>query len=179
MNPRTWLWILAPLALSVGVIWLSAQEPKPQPQGINVTELAEKLQAKEKTLAQKEKDLMQLEQRLNTLQATLDKDRADLQARERAVQEAQAKIENERSRPAIDPQIVRTYEAMDPAQAAKAIKELAIRNEDVAVSLLGTMQAKKAGKILDQLAGIEKGGAELAAKLSEKVALTRAQTPGA
>jgi flagellar motility protein MotE (MotC chaperone) len=178
MNPRTWLWILAPLALSFGVLWLSAQEPKPtQPEGIKVSELAEKLQAKDKSLAQKERDLMQLEQRLATLQSTLDKDRMDLQTREKTLQEALAKLQNERSRPTIDPQITRTYEAMDPAQAAKALKELAARNEDVAVSLLASMQAKKAGKLLDQLAGLEKGGAELAGKLSEKVALSKAATP--
>ena len=178
MNPRTWLWILAPLALSAGVLWLSAQEPKPA-EGIKVAELAEKVQAREKAAAQKEKDLLQMEQRLATLQSTLDKDRTDLQAREKALQEALAKLQAERARPVIDPQITRTYEAMDPAQAAKALKELAARNEDVAVSLLASMQAKKAGKLLDQLAGLEKGGAELAGKLSEKVALSKPIAPAA
>ena len=90
-----------------------------------MAELAEKLQAREKALVQKERDLLQLEQRLATLQSTLDKDRTDLQTREKALQEALAKLENDRSRPAIDPQIIRTYEAMDPAQAAKALRELA------------------------------------------------------
>lgn len=181
MNPRTWLWILAPLALSFGVLWLSAQEPKPAaaPEGVKVAELAEKLQVREKSLAVKEKDLMQLEQRLATLQSTLDKDRMDLQAREKALQEALAKLQADRARPAIDPQIIRTYEAMDPAQAAKALRELAARNEEVAVSLLGSMQAKKAGKLLDQLAGLDKGGAELAGKLSEKVALSKGPAPTA
>jgi flagellar motility protein MotE (MotC chaperone) len=179
MNPRTWLWILAPLALSFGVLWLSAQEPKPPVEGIKVTELAEKLQAREKLLVQKERDLMQLEQRLATLQSTLDKDRTDLQTREKALQEALAKLASDRTRPVIDPQIIRTYEAMDPVQAAKALRELAARNEEVAVSLLGSMQAKKAGKILDQLASLEKGGAELAGKLSERVALTKTPVPAA
>lgn len=178
MNPRMWLWILAPLALSAGVIWLSAQEPKAPAEGVKVTELAEKLQAREKAVAQKERDLLQMEQRLATLQGTLDKDRTDLEVREKALQEAMAKLQAERSRPTIDPQIIRTYEAMDPVQAAKALKELAARNEDVAVSLLASMQAKKAGKLLDQLAAIEKG-AELAGRLSEKVALTKAPVPAA
>jgi len=177
VNPRTWLWILIPLGLSFGVLWLSAQEPKAPPEGIKVSELAEKLQAREKLLVQKERDLLQLEQRLATLQSTLDKDRTELQSREKVVQEAQAKLENDRARPVIDPQIIRTYEAMDPAQAAKALRELAARNEDVAVSLLGSMQAKKAGKILDQLASLEKAGAELAGKLSEKVALSKPPVP--
>ena len=177
MNPRTWIWILAPLALSFGVLWLSAQEPKAPAEGIRISELAVKLQAREKALAQKERDLLQPEQRLATLQSALDKDRADLQVREKAVQEALAKLESDRSRPAIDPQIIRTYEAMDPAQAAKTMKELAARNESVAVSLLAAMQAKKAGKLLDQLANLEKGGAELAGRLSERVALSKAQVP--
>ena len=177
MNPRTWLWILVPITLSFGVLWLSAQEPKAPVEGIKVMELAEKLQAREKTLVQKERDLLQLEQRLATLQSTLDKDRTDLQGREKTLQEALAKLTNDRSRPTIDPQIIRTFEAMEPAQAAKALRELAVRNEEVAVSMLGSMQAKKAGKILDQLASLEKGGAELAGKLSEKVALTKAPVP--
>lgn len=178
MNPRTWLWFLAPLGLSVGVIWLSAQEPK-APEGIKVAELAEKVQAREKAVAEKEKTLLQMEQRLATLQGTLDKDRTDLQTREKALQEALSKLQAERARPAIDPQITRTYEAMDPAQAAKAMKELAARNEEVAVSLLASMQAKKAGRLLDQLAALDKAGAELAGKLSEKVALSKPTPPAA
>ena len=183
MNSRTWLWILVPLALSFGVLWLSAQEPKSevaaQAEGVKVAELAEKLQAREKALAKKEQDLMQLEQRLATLQGTLDKDRMELQAREKTLREALASFENERARPTIDPQIVRTYEAMDPLQAAKSMKELAGRNLEVAVSLLASMQAKKAGRLLDQLTNLDKAGAELSGHLSERVALTKPPKPAA
>ena len=31
MNVKSVLWILAPLALSAGVLWLSAQDPKTPP----------------------------------------------------------------------------------------------------------------------------------------------------
>ena len=51
MTPRTWLWILAPLALSAGVLWLSAQEAKAAPEGIRVSDLAEKVSAREKASA--------------------------------------------------------------------------------------------------------------------------------
>ena len=171
MNMKTALWILAPLALSAGVIWLSAQDPKgPAAEGVQVGELAAKLQAREKALAQKESDLHQLEQRLATLQGTLDKDRADLTAREKSVQEASDKLEALRSRPPIDPQIIRTYEAMDPIAGSKALKELAQINQDVAVAILAGMQAKKAAKLLDQLAPTDP---KLAAILSEKVGLTK------
>lgn len=170
MNSRAWLWILAPLALSAGVLWLSAQEPKPAPEGIKITELAEKVQAREKAALQKERDLLQLEQRLATLQGTLDKDRTDLQNREKTLQEAIAKFEGERSRPTLDPQLTRTYEAMDPVPGSRALKELAQRNQDVAVSLLASMQAKKAAKLMDQLATLD---APLAGKLSERVGLTK------
>jgi len=170
MNSRAWLWILAPLALSAGVLWLSAQEPKPAPEGIKITELAEKVQAREKAALQKERDLLQLEQRLATLQGALDKDRTDLQNREKALQEAIAKFEGERSRPTLDPQLTRTYEAMDPVPGSRALKELAQRNQDVAVSLLASMQAKKAAKLMDQLATLD---APLAGKLSERVGLTK------
>ena len=80
MTPRTWLCILAPLALSAGVIWLSAQDPK-QPEGLKLTELAGQVQAKEKALVLKERQLLELEQRLATLQGTLDRERTDLQTR--------------------------------------------------------------------------------------------------
>jgi flagellar motility protein MotE (MotC chaperone) len=167
---RTWLWILAPLALSAGVVWLSAQEPKAPPEGIKLTEVSEKLQVREKAAVQKERDLLQLEQRLATLQGTLDRDRTELQNREKALQDAIAKFEGERTRPTLDPQLTRTYEAMDPVPGSRALKELAQRNQDVAVSLLASMQAKKAAKLMDQLATLD---APLAGKLSERVGLTK------
>jgi len=176
MNSRAWLWILAPLALAAGVIWLSAQEPKPAPEGIKITELSEKIQAREKAAVQKERDLLLLEQRLATLQGTLDKDRTDLQGREKALQEAVAKFEGERTRPTLDPQLTRTYEAMDPVPGSRALKELAQRNQDVAVSLLASMQPKKAAKLMDQLATLD---APLAGKLSERVGLTKPKAPAA
>ena len=171
MNVKSVLWILAPLALSAGVIWLSAQDPKTPPaEGVKVGELAEKLQAREQALAKRENELRQLEQRLTTLQGTLDKDRVDLEVREKAVKEATDKLEAMRTRPAIDPQLIRTYEAMDPIAGAKELQELAALNLDVSVSLLSGMQPKKAARILDQLAPTN---AKLAALLSEKVGLSK------
>lgn len=171
MNFKSVLWIAAPLVLSAGVIWLSAQDPKAAPaEGVKVGELAQKLQAREKALAQREAELRDLEQRLTTLQGTLAKDRSDLEGREKALKEAQDKLQALRSRPPIDPQLVRTFEAMDPVAGGKALKELAILNKEVAVSLLAGMAPKKAARILDQLAGTD---AKLAAVLSEQVGLSR------
>jgi len=180
MNPRYLLWILAPFALSAGVLWLSAQEPKGDPkgalsEGVKVAELAAQLQNREKALAQKEAELRQLEQRLNTLQATLDKDRGELATREKAVQEALAKLENLKVRPAIDLQIIRTFEAMEPAAGAQAMKELAGQNLEVAVALLAGMAPKKAAKLMDQLAPLD---AKLAGRLSERVGLSKPKEAG-
>ncbi len=176
MNIKSAIWVLTPLALSAGVIWLSAQDSTQTPpaDGVKVGELAEKLQAREKALAQRESDLQQREQRLATLQGTLDKDRADLTAREKTVQEAMDKLEALRTRPPIDPQLIRTYEAMDPIAGSAALKELARINQEVSVSLLAGMQPKKAARILDQLTPLD---AKLAALLSEKVGLTKPSTP--
>lgn len=181
MNARYLLWISAPVVLSAGVIWLSAQEPKGDPkgaaaEGVKVAELASQLQAREKSIAQKEADLRQLEQRLNTLQATLDKDRGELATREKAVQEALAKLEQLKARPVIDTQIIRTYEAMEPAAGAQAMKELAGQNMDVAVALLAGMTPKKAAKLMDQLAPLD---AKLAGRLSERVGLSKPKDPAA
>ena len=181
MNPRYLLWISAPIVLSAGVLWLSAQEPKGDPkgaaaEGVKVSELASQLQNREKAIAQKEAELRQLEQRLNTLQATLDKDRGELATREKAVQDALSRVENLKQRPAIDPQIIRTYEAMDPAAGAQALKELAGQNMEVAVALLAGMAPKKAGKLMDQLAPLD---AKLAGRLSEKVGMSKPKDPAA
>jgi len=169
MKARAWLWILAPLFLSAGVLWLSAQDPKAV-EGVNVSELALKLQTKEKSLGDKERELMQLEQRLATLQGSLDKDRMDLETREKTLKEAIAKFEAERTRPTLDPQLLRTYESMDPVPGAKALKELAGINQEVAVSLVAGMAPKKAAKLMDQLANLD---AKLAGKISERVGLTK------
>lgn len=169
MNSRSWLWILLPITLSAGVLWLSAQDAK-APEGLKLGELAEKLLSREKAVAKKESDLQQMEQRLSVLQATLDRDRQELLNKEKSLQEAAAKLEQERTRPVLDPQLTRTYEAMDPAAGAQALKELASVNTDVAVSLLGSMAPKKAGKLMDQLAALD---AKLAGRLSERVGLTK------
>ena len=178
MNARYLLWISAPLALSAGVLWLSAQEPKGEhkaaAEGVKVSELASQLQNREKAIAQKEAELRQLEQRLNTLQATLDKDRGELAGREKAVQDALAKVENLKVRPAIDPQIIRTYEAMEPAPGAQSLKELAGQNMEVAVALLAGMTPKKAAKVMDQLAPLD---AKLAGRLSERIGMSRPNPP--
>jgi len=171
MMIRSLLWIMAPMALSVGVIWLSAQDKPPMaPEGIKVADMSERLQVREKNAVQKEKQLMELEQRLITLQSNLDKDRMNIQEREKSLQDAIAKYEAERSRPTLDPQLPRTYESMDPISSAKALKELAHKNQEVAVSLLASMQAKKAAKLLDQLALMD---APLTGKLSERVGMTK------
>ncbi len=168
---RSWLWILAPLAVSVGVVWLSAQEPKPTPaEGLKLGELAEKLQGREKAAAQKENELRELEQRLITLQSTLDRDRTDLQGREKALEEARAKFEAERTRPPVDPQMIQTYQAMDPAAGATALKELHAINPELAVSVLGSIPAKKAARVLENLGQADP---RLTARLLERVALTK------
>lgn len=172
LSPRTWLWVLAPLLLSGGVLWLSAQDPKPAPPEVKVSELAERLQAKEKALVQKEQELRQLEERLTTLQATLDRDRQDLQAREKALQEAQAKLEKERTRPEVDPKVIRTYEAMEPAAAAIALKELNAKNLDMVVGILSAMPPKKVAKIMEQYTQVP-ADAALAARLLERMAITK------
>ena len=175
MNTRTWLWISAPILLSAGVLWLSAQESKTTvPEGIKLTDLAEKVQFREKAVAQKEAQLRELEQRLGTLQGTVDRDKEDMQKREKALQDAIAAFELQRTRPTIDPKLIQTYEAMTPEPGAQALKELARMNEVVAVSLLGTMQPKKAARILDQVALQD---ARLAGRLSERVALTKTVPP--
>jgi flagellar motility protein MotE (MotC chaperone) len=172
MNIKNILWVLAPLTLSAGVIWLSAQDSKLSPaEGIKVGELAEKLQVREKAVTQKEAELQQLEQRLATLQGTLDKDRADLQAREKALQDGLAKLDLYKTRPPIDGQLIRTYEAMDPVAGSRALRELALLRQEVAVSLLAGMQPKKAARLLDQLANLD---AKLAGLLSERVGITKA-----
>ena len=100
----------------------------------------------------------------------------ELAAREKAVHEALTKVENLKLRPAVDPQIIRTYEAMDPVAGAQALKELAGQNMEVAVAILAGMTPKKAGKLMDQLAPLD---AKLAGRLSEKVGMSKPKDPSA
>ncbi|MCL1893437.1 MAG: hypothetical protein FWG02_04260 [Holophagaceae bacterium] len=88
------------------------------------------------------------------------------------LKELEKTIELERSRKLIiddvTVQLVRTYEAMDPANASKALQELAGVDFDVAVGLLVAMQPKKAAKILDELTPLD---TKLTGKLSEQVGI--------
>jgi flagellar motility protein MotE (MotC chaperone) len=174
MNPKMLAWVALPLALSAGVIWLSAQDaqaPKvPAVGGVKVAELAQNLQLKEKQLAQKELELRELEQRLNALQATLDTQRTEILAKEKGILDEIKRLEDLRARKTIDPQLIRTYEAMDPTPGAAALKELATRNMDVAVALVAGMSPKKAAKLMDALATLD---APLAGRVSERVGLSK------
>nr|WP_320133707.1 hypothetical protein [uncultured Holophaga sp.] len=175
MNLRPVPWIVAPIALSLGVLWLSAQESKGKaPEGVKIPELAEKLQEKEKDLVKKEAELAELQQRLSTLQGTLDKDRTDLENREKTLKEGLARLEDLKLRPPVDPQLVRTTEAMDPAAGAKSIKEMAAINIDLTTGLIGAMTPKKAAKLMDQVALLD---APLAGRLMERVAKSRQVPP--
>lgn len=175
MNPKMLAWVALPIILSAGVIWMSAQDAQdpakaPAATGVKVADLAQSLQAKEKQLAQKEQELRELEQRLYTLQATLDTQRNEVLAREKLILEEIKKLEDLRTRKPIDPQLINTYAAMDPTPGAAALKELANRNLDVAVALLGGMNPKKAAKLMDALALLD---APLAGRVSEKVGLSK------
>ena len=173
MNAKMLAWVALPITLSAGVIWLSAQEAQAQPkvaEGVKVAELAQALQAKEKQLTQKEQELRELEQRLFALQATLDQQRNELLAKEKTILDEIKRLEDLRSRKLIDPQLIRTYEAMDPVAGAQALKELAAQNMEVAVSLVAGMTPKKAAKLMDQLALLD---AKLAGRVSERVGLSK------
>lgn len=172
LTSRAILWVLAPLLLSGGVLWLSAQDPKPATPEVKVSELAEKLQTKDKALTQKEQELRTLQERLATLQTTLDRDRQDLQTREKVLQDAQAKLEKDRTRPEIDPKVIRTYEAMEPAAAAAAIKELDLKNAEMVVGILGAMPSKKVARIMEQFTQATPTDAKLAARILERIAIT-------
>jgi DNA repair exonuclease SbcCD ATPase subunit len=196
MQMRNLFWIAVPVALSAGVIWLSAQEGKTPPTGVKVGELAEKLQAREKSVAMREADLAQTERRLNTLQATMLQERSQLQAKEKTFDDERAKIQEEKNKfeeeknkeiarlqeleksieaernrkvtlEKVDNQMIETFEAMDPVAASKALIELAKNDFDVAVAMMSVMQPKRAAKIFDQLAN--GADAKLAADLSELV----------
>jgi flagellar motility protein MotE (MotC chaperone) len=205
MVPRSLLWIGVPLALSAGIIWLSAQDGgglKGSPDGIKLEEMAGKLQARERDVALREAAIGQVEQRLNTLRVTIDQERGQLAAREKAIEEEkenlfkvksklnedratferekakeldrlreiEKNIELERKKEIVvtkvEEQLIRTFEAMDPIAASKALKELAGTNQDIAVGLLVAMQPKKVAKLFDQMANED---AKLTAALSEQV----------
>ena len=96
MTTRNLFWVIVPVALSAGVLWLSAQENTNQPEGVKVGDLAEKVQARERAVSQKESALVQFEQRLNTLQTTLDQDREQIKAREKTLEDERVKFEQEK-----------------------------------------------------------------------------------
>ena len=217
MSARNLLWIVVPVALSAGVLWLSAQDSN-QPEGVKIGELAEKVQARERAASQKESALVQLEQRLNTLQATLDQEREQVKAREKALEEEKDKFEQEQVRERekvrtqaqeqaqaqaqaqaqqeqareqqkareqeqlrkqnetlrVNDQLVRMYEAMDPATASEALEELAKTNLDTAVALMASVAPKKAAKIFDQLT---KSDTRLVGVLSQRIGRRNNEEP--
>ena len=213
ISHRNLIWVIAPIALSAGVLWLSAQD-KVSNEGVVMGDLAEKLQAREKAASQKETSLSRLQQRLNTLQTTLAREQERVMEREKALEaekakfEAEKKIERERLKElektfeterlkaldrireeqtrelekiraerdrlrtaiTVDDQLIRTYEAMEPVAASRALQELAKTNFDIAVGLMASMNPKKAARVMDQLVPLD---TKLSGDLSERIGLIK------
>ena len=67
MNPRYLLWISAPIALSAGVLWLSAQEPR----GDNKAAAAEGDRSENAEYIYRKKELREIDRRIRYLQKRL------------------------------------------------------------------------------------------------------------
>lgn len=160
MSPRNLVWIIVPVALSAGVIWMSAQDNKTPPDGVKLGELAESVTAREKAVAQKEPELVQMEERLNTLQATLAQEQEKLVEKEKALEEQKAKIEaDQKSEAERISQIEKTLQA-DQVTELEKIKDEWSRIRTVTtvdaqlVKTFEAMQPNNASLALQELAKI-------------------------
>jgi flagellar motility protein MotE (MotC chaperone) len=132
------------------------------------------LTAREKAIEDEKGGIQEERNGLSKIKSKLNEDREKFEqekAKELArLRDLEKNIELERKKEVlvtkVEEQLVRTFEAMDPIAASKALKELAEANQDVAIGLLVAMQPKKVAKLFDQMATDD---AKLTAALSEQV----------
>jgi chromosome segregation ATPase len=162
-------------AVSIKEATLSQMEQRLNTLQATLLQEQEKLSKKEKAL-EDEKTRLEAEhkkelERLQALEKAGEEKRAkeiEKLREEHARELAKIKEEPVKKKPLItvDEQLIRTYEAMTPAAAARALAALASTNSEVAAILLASMTPKKAAKLLDQLVPLEP---KLAGDMSERV----------
>jgi flagellar motility protein MotE (MotC chaperone) len=113
---------------------------------VSLEGVAQELQEKTLRLSQQEQVLKDWEERLKVQEERLKTRIAELQKIEAAKQKLSA--ENKKRQEAVEQNLVKTYESMNPRRAADI---LSVMEESLAVELLMVMKARNVAQILDKM----------------------------
>ncbi len=107
---------------------------------------------KEQALLEREKQkLAQKQRNLENFKADLDKQYSEYLLKAKDLAEKEEEFQKKMEGKVVDRQIIDTYQNIDPEQAAILIKNLYVKDHELATLVMRRIEGKKAGKILEAL----------------------------
>jgi septal ring factor EnvC (AmiA/AmiB activator) len=127
--------------------------------------MLEELRKEQRLISQERQRLQQYQQNLKSFEAELDKRNNEFLLKEKALKEKEAEFNKKLEDKTIDRQVIETYESIDPEQAAVLIKNLYIKDSELATLVMRKIAGKKAGKILEAMIPVDR---EVSTQLAKK-----------
>jgi flagellar motility protein MotE (MotC chaperone) len=118
--------------------------------------MLDELRKEQKLIQQERQRLQQYEQNLKSFESELDKRYNEFLLKEKKLNEREADFNKKLEEQTVDRQVIETYESIDPEQAAVLIKNLYIKDSELATLLMRKIAGKKAGKILEAMIPVDR-----------------------
>jgi flagellar motility protein MotE (MotC chaperone) len=145
------------ISITLYLTLLSSPNPVKAQTEKNVSQkMLTELQKEQQLLEKERKRLEEYERNLKAFEAELEQKYTEYLRKAKEL-EGKEKIFNERVQDKmVDRQTIETYENIDPEQAAILMKNLYIKDTDLAVLIMRKIAGKKAGKILEAMIPLDK-----------------------
>ncbi len=127
--------------------------------------MLEELRKEQQLIEEERRRLRQYEQNLKNFEAELDRKNNEFLKKEKDLKQKQDAFNKKLEDKTVDRQTIETYEAIDPEQAAVLIKNLYIKDSQLATLVMRKIAGKKAGKILEAMIPIDR---EVSTQLAKK-----------
>ena len=118
--------------------------------------MIQELQKEQQLLQQERERLRQYEQNLKNFEADLEKRYNDYIQKDKTLKEREEAFQKKLEDQTVDRQMIETYESIDPEQAAVLVKNLYVKDNQLATLLMRKIAGKKAGKILEAMIQIDR-----------------------
>jgi hypothetical protein len=134
---------------------LSAQSQSRSDQQVS-RKMLEELRREQRMIEAERNRLRQYEQNLKNFEAELEKRYNEFLKKEKDLKEKEEAFQKRLEARTVDRQMIETYEAIDPEQAAILVKNLYVKDNALATLLMRKIAGKKAGKILEAMIPLDR-----------------------
>jgi len=118
--------------------------------------MMDELRKEQKLLTEERARLQQYEQNLKNFAAELDKRHNEFLLQEKNLKADEEAFNKKLESKTVDRQTIETYESIDPEQAAILMKNLYVKDRNLATLVMRKIAGKKAGKILEAMIPLDR-----------------------